>query len=349
MTTLTRTRRFSATCCLAAVLTGCGTSGTRVVGLPTPVQPALAKGAGGTYPDPIYQKWIERYLEANDHKMRIEYAATGSQRGIELVTSHRVDYGATDWPSDQDTDLVQFPTVAGAVVIIYRIDALKTDLRLAPETLGRILHGDIKRWNHPAILKDNPEANLPASEIVLVHRDDGSGTTRIICELAQAYNTSWQTGCDFKVTWPADSTGATGSAELANAVYGTNNTIGYVEYTFALQNKLQHALIRNKSGQFIRADSDSIAAAIPEFLPTTNARELARSILNTKVPSAYPISALTWMLVPPNATERARRALKPFFQWTMTPEAQAYVELLGYVQLTASLRDWEQAALSRIP
>ena len=334
-------------------MTMCGCANTAKHGLVGPAAitaPARAQGAGATYPDPIYQKWIERYLESNDdRKLRLSYSVTGSERGLELLTNHRVDYAGTDWPQDLGTAMLQFPTVGGAVVIIYRIDGLKTDLRLTSETLGRILQGNITRWNDPQLQRDNPEANLPAREIIVVHRKDGSGTTRVLCEFAKPYNTTWGTGCDFTVKWPINSVGVEHSGPLADTVFGTNNSIGYVEYTYALDNKLPHAFIRNSSGQFIRADSESIAAAIPEFLPTTDATELARDILNTKSPSAYPITALTWILIPQAGSDRAQRALKPFFLWTMTPEAQAYVELLGYVQLTAPLRDWERAEINRIP
>jgi phosphate transport system substrate-binding protein len=336
-------------CVLYSALCGCAVMTKHGPGVPAALQPR-AQGAGATYPDPIYEKWIERYLETlSDPKPKLGYTITGSERGLELLGNHKVDYAGTDWPQDQSPTILQFPTVAGAVVIIYHIEGLRTDLRRSPETLGGILQGQIRRWNDPRLLRDNPDANLPARDIVLLHRAEGSGTTRILCEFARPYNANWQTGCDFTVTWPAGSTPVEGSASLSDTVFTTKDSISYVEYTYALTTKLQHALIRNAAGQFIQADSDSIAAAIPGFLPTTNAVDLARRILSTKSPEAYPMSALTWVLVPHDGSDRARRALKPFFFWTMKPEAQSYVELLGYVPLNASLREWEQAEVTRIP
>lgn len=311
-----------------------------------------ARGAGATFPDLIYQRWISLYRDAHP-ELRLQYDATSSLPGLDALCKYRIDFAGSDWPQITDkTTTIQFPTVGGAVVIVYNIPGLRADLRLTPDLLAGIFSGTIRRWRDSRVLNENRDAGLPDDEIHVVHRKDGSGTTRVLTEyLALRSPGIWHISPDYTITWPSGSTGMEGNGPLADAVLEQNNSIGYVEYSFAPNTGLRHAFIENNAGQFVQADNESINTAIGEASLTEDPQEIARSILREEVHNrlAYPISAVTWVLLPVRGNGGAATVLRGFFQWTMTGGAQSYVDLLGYVSLPPALLDWERREVGRIP
>jgi len=225
------------------------------------------------------------------------------------------------------------------------VETLKSDLQLTPETLGGIFQGSIGQWNLV-------RSDLPVEEIRIVHRRDGSGTTRVLSEFLNLRSKAWKRGVGWYLPWPAHSRGVYGNDEVAKAVAATPYSIGYVEYGYAVANHLRHAWIQNNAKQLVQASPESIAAAISSLPRANDAQELARAILEDKAArrGAYPLSTLTWVLMPLQPGPGLDAALlgpSGFFTWTLTPAAQAFTEPLGYVPLTPELLAWEQRELSR--
>jgi len=312
----------------------------------------MVRGAGATFPDPLYQDWITDYTHSHPDA-HLKYNPVGSEEGVGLVRQSKVDFGGSDWPLTPEEEAalpkqpqngaahIYLPVVAGAVSIIYHADGVSRTLRFTPETLCGIFGGNIKRWDDDRLRRDNPGASLPPQPITVVRRADGSGTTRVLTEyfakVCAPTSAPWRAGTGFRVQWPAGTTGSEHSDGVATAVRDTNNSIGYVEYAYALNNNLNHGFVMNRSGQFVRADSDSISAAIPEQLPP-GSRDVAYAILNPAAPDAYPITALTWLLIPLAPKDQARPVLVDFLTWTLQPDAQLQAKLHGYVELPERLR-----------
>lgn len=306
---------------------------------------AAIQGAGATFPAPIYQKWIESF-EAKYPGLPITYEPTGSGEGMRRLETGEVDFAAADMLPSRDlqaklgVDL--FPSVVGAVVPAYNIQGLARDLRFTPEVLAEIFLGQIKSWNDPKIQSLNRAVKLPAASITVVHRSDGSGTTFVWSEFLSKTSPMWRSavGEGSALNWPVGQE-AQGNGGVASVLAHTPNSIGYVEFIYALSNELNYGAVRNASGRFVRAEIDSIAAAARTAAPAADFRV---SITNAPGRDAYPIASFTWFLVPAKMPEQKRQRLAAFLDWALS-SGQRQAAALGYVALPEELAGRERAAV----
>jgi phosphate transport system substrate-binding protein len=259
-------------------------------------------GAGATFPAPVYQEWAARFKE--DQGTTVNYQAIGSGGGIAQFSAGTVDFGATDSAMKDDeiatakkkgSDPVHVPTVLGAVTVSYNVDGIEQGLKLDGETVADIFLGKIKKWNDPKIAGQNSGAKLPSTSITVCHRSDESGTTANFTSFLTDYSSAWKSGpgTDKSVKWPTG-TGAKGNDGVAGCVKQTKGAVGYVEQAYALQNKFTTAAVKNKSGQYIEPSLQATSAAAQGVTPPA---DLRFSTINSGNPQAYPISAVTFLLV----------------------------------------------------
>jgi phosphate transport system substrate-binding protein len=295
-------------------------------------------GAGATFPAPIYQKWFGEYH--NQHSdVQVNYQSIGSGAGIQQLTSGTVDFGASDMPMTDEqigklkVKAYHFPTVLGAVVPTYNIPGVTQELKFSGETLAGIFLGAIKKWNDPAIAKDNPGVKLPNEDIVVVHRSDGSGTSFVFTDYLSKVSPEWKSkvGANTSVSWPVG-LGGKGSEGVAGAVKQTPNSIGYVEFFYAVQNKMPYGLVKNAAGNFVKADIESVseaAAGAAKNMPD----DFRVSITNAPGKKAYPMSSFTWLLIPSQFSDANKaKAMKAFLQWMLT-DGQKVAPTLDYAPL----------------
>jgi len=301
-----------------------------------PSATATITGAGATFPNPIYSKWFDAY--ARETGVRINYQSIGSGGGIRQFTEGTVDFGATDGPMTDEQiaavhgDVLHIPTVLGAVVATYNLPSLgQKPLRFDGPVLADIFLGRITRWNDPRLRALNPGVALPAADILVVHRSDGSGTTYIFTDYLSKISPDWKTriGHATSVDWPVG-LGGKGNEGVTQQVKQSEGAIGYVELIYALSNGLPAADIKNAAGEFVSATLKGLgaAAAGTDFAPTTDFRV---SIANAPGAEAYPISSFTWLLVHTQDTTSAKqRAIRGFLKWMLEPEAQRMAADLHY-------------------
>lgn len=324
--------------------------------LVSPLQAQVSlTGAGATFPAPIYQKWFSQYQSIGN--AQINYQANGSGGGIKGVTEGTVDFGASDMPMTDEqlkeykgkhsADVLMFPTVLGAAVPTYNVPGIPQELNFTPEALAGIYLGTIKVWNDPAIAKANPGVKLPDNKIVVVHRSDGSGTTFCWTDYLSKVSSQWSSkvGKNTSVDWPTG-LGAKGNDGVAGLIKQQPGSIGYVELIYAQKNKLPYGKVKNKSGEFVKADLASVTAAasglknIPE--------DFRMSITDSTAKGAYPISTFTWLLVPSKFSDAAKgKAMVGFLKWAIT-DGQNSVEALSYSKLPPGIVAKEQKALTSI-
>jgi phosphate transport system substrate-binding protein len=309
-------------------------------------------GAGATFPNPIYSKWFDAY--ARETGVRINYQSIGSGGGIRQFTEGTVDFGATDGPmTDQQIAAVQgkvlhVPTVLGAVVATYNLPALgRTALRFDGPTLADIFLGRITRWNDRRIAQLNPGVKLPAEDILVVHRSDGSGTTYIFTDFLAKVSPEWKqrVGQATSVDWPVG-LGGKGNEGVTQQVKQSEGSIGYVEYVYAQSNNLPAADIRNASGAFIAPTLKAVSAAAEgaSFAPDTDFRV---SITNAAGAEAYPIASFTWLLI--HAEDRRTpkdKAIRAFLAWMLEPGPQRMAADLHYGPLPVKLIELIRQRLS---
>jgi phosphate transport system substrate-binding protein len=295
-------------------------------------------GAGATFPYPLYQKWIAGF-GARLPDVMIDYHPIGSGAGIELLRRGEVDFAASDAPlSDQQIaafpqKVRQIPTVVGGVVPIYHLDGEVRDLRFTAEMLAGIYLGRIKRWNDPRLKAAGGGIALPGRDIVVVHRSDSSGTTYVWTDYLSKVSPEWRSsaGAATEIAWPSG-VGAAGNEGVAERVGKTPDSIGYVEFIYALHQHLSYGAVRNASGRFVYADLDSLPAAAQGLQPSPPG-ELRRSITNAPGRRAYPIAAFTYFIVPEAFADGAKATLMAkFLQWTLTV-GQKQCAALGYAAL----------------
>ncbi len=315
--------------------------------------PVLVNGAGATFPYPVYSKWFDVYHQLHPN-IQINYQSIGSGGGIRQLLSGTVDFGASDGPmSDEQLaqakiKVLHFPTVLGAAMPTYNIPGVTQELKFSPEALAGIFLGTITKWNHPTIAQANPGVNLPANDIVVVHRADGSGTTYIWTDYLSKVSEEWKTkvGNGTSVNWPVG-LGGKGNEGVAGLIKQTPNSIGYVELIYAIQNNLPYGRVRNSAGSFVKADLASVTAAAAgaaKAMPD----DFRVSITNPPGKAAYPISSFTWLLIPANIPDGSKKAaLKEFLRW-MLADGQKYAEPLVYARLPKEVVDKEMKAIARI-
>jgi phosphate transport system substrate-binding protein len=288
-------------------------------------------GAGATFPYPIYAKWADAYKKETGNGLN--YQSIGSGGGIKQIKAKTVTFGATDAPLPgkelDESGLVQFPMVMGGIVPVVNLDGIKPgDLTIDGPTLAKIFLGDIKKWNDAAIQKLNPSAKLPDQAIAIVHRSDGSGTTYNFAYYLAEVSADWKSkvGVNTSVQWPSG-IGAKGNEGVANNVGNTKGAIGYVEYAYALQNKLTHTKMVNKDGKTVSPTSEAFQAAAANA--DWNSQPGFGVILaNQPGANSWPMTAATWILLykQPSDTAATGEALK-FFAWAYKKGAKMAEEL----------------------
>jgi phosphate transport system substrate-binding protein len=310
--------------------------------------------AGATFPTPIYTKWFDVYHTAHPN-VEINYQSIGSGGGIRQLQSGTVDFGASDGPMSDDQlaqskfKILHFPTVLGAVVPTYNIAGVTGDLNFTQKALAGIYLGSITKWNDPEIAKANPGVNLPGADIVVVHRSDGSGTSYIWTDFLSKVSDDWKTKvgkANTSVNWPVG-LGGKGNEGVTGLVKQTPNSIGYIELIYAVQNKIAYGNVQNADGKFVKADLASVtaaAAADAKNIPD----DFRVSITNAPGPTVYPISSFTWLLIPAQIQDAAKRdAIKDFLKWMLT-DGQKFNEGLTYAQLPKDVIARETKAISLI-
>jgi len=311
-------------------------------------------GAGSSFVYPVMTRWIQGYSQTHTN-VQINYQSVGSGAGIQQVKSGTVDFGASDAPLD-DTALagmkpvIQIPESAGPVVITYNLPALKQPLQISGDTLAAIFIGKVKSWNDPALVKDNPGVALPNTKVVIVHRADSSGTTNAFTTYLAAVSPEWQNkiGKGTQVPWPVG-LGGKGSEGVTGQVRQTPGAVGYVELTFAAQNKLPMASIGNQAHKYVVPGTASTTAAIAAFADQLT-KDPRIPIVNppASAPDAYPISTLTFLIIPKDGTDAAKRtALKGFVEYVIT-DGQATAATLEYAPLPDAVKSYNQTTLGQM-
>jgi len=300
-------------------------------------------GAGATFPNPIYTKWFDAYNKATG--VQINYQSIGSGGGIRQFTEGTVDFGATDGPMSPaqmeavKNNVLHIPTVLGAVVLTYNLPSIgATQLQLDGATIADIFLGRITKWNDKRIAAMNPGVALPNTDIIVVHRSDGSGTSYIFTDFLTKVSREWKDKVNYatSVKWPVG-LGGKGNEGVTQQVKQIEGTIGYVELIYALSNNLPYARVKNSAGNFVvpSLESATAAAASAKFSKDTDFRV---SITNAPGAQTYPISSFTWLLIRPNSTDPAKAALvRDFLNWMITPQAQAMATQLKYAPLPAEV------------
>jgi phosphate transport system substrate-binding protein len=306
------------------------------------VQAADISGAGATFPYPIYAKWADAYKKETGNGLN--YQSIGSGGGIKQIKAKTVTFGASDAPLKGDdleaAGLAQFPMVMGGIVPVVNLEGIKAgEIVLDGPTLARIFLGDIKSWDDPAIKKLNPNVKLPNQAIVVVHRSDGSGTTFNFVYYLSEVSPAWKSnvGVATSVEWPMG-IGAKGNEGVANNVANTKGSIGYVEYAYALQNKLTHTQMVNKAGKTVAPTSEAFQAAAANA--DWNSQPGYGVILaNQPGDRSWPMTAATWILIykQPSDPAATAEALK-FFAWAYKNGGKM-AEELDYVPMPAKVVD----------
>ena len=310
-------------------------------------------GAGATFPYPLYSKWFSEYHKLHS-SVQINYQSIGSGGGIRQIQAQTVFFGATDGPMTPDQMLaapgriLHLPTVLGAVVPVYNIPNVKAELKFSGQVLADIFLGKITTWNDAAIARLNAGIQLPAIDITVAHRADGSGTTYIWTDYLAKVSPEWKTrvGINTSVNWPTG-VGGRGNEGIAGLVSQTPGSIGYVELIYAVQTRISYGSVQNMAGEFTKASVATVTAAA-----TSAARQMPAdfrvSITNAPGNGVYPISSFTWLLLYENPTNKAQsKAMVDFVKWALT-DGQKYCAELGYAPLPDSVVKLEVAALAKI-
>jgi phosphate transport system substrate-binding protein len=366
-------------------------------------------GAGATFPNPIYSKWFSEYEKVKPN-VRINYQPIGSGGGINQIKAQTVFFGATDGPMtdqqllDSPSRILHFPTVLGAVVPVYNVPGAG-DLKFTGAVLADIFLGKITKWNDPAIAKVNPGAKLPSTDITVVHRSDGSGTSYIWVDFLAKVSPEWKkkVGVATSLQWPAgvggkgndgvklpatditvahrsDGSGTTyiwvdylskvspewkskvgvatavnwpvgvggkGNEGVAGLVTQTPGSIGYVELIYALQNKISYGSVQNLGGEFVKATEQSVTAAAAVAASKMPA-DFRVSITNAEGKGAYPVASFTWLLLYENPKDKNQaKIMVDFVKWALS-EGQKSAGSLGYAPLPDGVVKLELAALDKI-
>ena len=313
----------------------------------------LLNAAGATFPYPIYSKWFDVYHTAHSN-VQINYQSIGSGGGIRQLQAGTVDFGASDGPMTDEqlaqskVKVLHFPTVLGAVVPTYNVSGVTNDLNFTQKALAGIYLGTITKWNDPEIVKANPGVKLPGDDIVVVHRSDGSGTSYIFTDFLSKASGDWKSkvGAATSVNWPVG-LGGKGNEGVTGLVKQTPGSIGYIELVYAVQNKIDYGKVQNAAGKFVKADLAGVTAAaagVAKAIPD----DFRVSITNAPGPASYPISSFTWLLIPAQIPDAAKKnVIKDFLKWMLT-DGQNYNEGLSYAKLPSLVATKEMKAIALI-
>jgi phosphate transport system substrate-binding protein len=311
------------------------------------------QGAGATFPNPLYQKWLSEYGKLNAN-VKIDYQSIGSGGGIKQIQARTVDFGASDAPmSDAElkaspAELIHIPTVLGAVVITYNLQGVSKPLRFSPDVIADIFLGKITKWNDPRIKADNADASLPSAEITVVHRAEASGTSFVFSDYLSKVSADWKqkVGADKSPNWPVGQ-GGKGNEGVTGQIKQQPNTIGYVELAYAVQNKLPVALVKNASGVFVEPSVDAVTAAAAASAATTP-DDLRVSITNANGAGAYPISSYTYMLAYKAQSDATKGRTLVDFLWWGIHDGEQFAKELQYAPLPDEIIKRAEAKINSI-
>ncbi|HEY9501776.1 MAG TPA: phosphate ABC transporter substrate-binding protein PstS [Pyrinomonadaceae bacterium] len=325
---------------VTVALAACNPSGPNSAGSASAT--IALQGAGATFPNPLYQKWLSEYGKLNPN-IKIDYQSIGSGGGIKQIQSQVVQFGASDSPM-KDADLqaapgeiLHVPTVLGAVVITYNLSTVSQPLNFSPDVIADIFLGKITKWNDPRIAGDNKSVSLPAADITVVHRSDGSGTSAVFTDYLSKISPEWKdkVGTGTSPSWPIG-IGGKGNEGVTGQIKNTPNTIGYVELAYAVQNKLPAAKVKNASGSFIDPSIDAVTAAAAASAANTP-DDLRVSITNAQGADVYPISSYTYILVYKDQKDAVKGKALVDFLWWGIHDGEKYARELQYAPLPADI------------
>jgi phosphate ABC transporter phosphate-binding protein len=325
----------------------------------TPSSGTLAQtnlvASGATFPAPLYRKWFEDFEQLHPG-VHVRYTPEGSQAGNEKLVAGKIDFAGSDVAPEvvlgasAASHLRRIASVLGAVVPIYNLSGVARDLRFTPQALADIYLGRVRRWNDDAIRRFNKDVDLPDEAIAVIHRSEGSGTTWVWSDFLSSVS-SWSSSVGRGTTlhWPVG-TGAEGNDGIAEAVRHTPNSIGYVELTYAIQHRLSYGMVRNRAGEFVRADLDSVSEAARSAGSGGGgvSGEPAMAITNAPGKYAYPITAFTWFVFPADIPDSPQRAaMTELFRWILTT-GQRECSSLGYSPLPREIADEQLQRLNAL-
>jgi phosphate transport system substrate-binding protein len=346
-------RILSIVCSAVLALSACsGSPPQQSSGMPTGGGAAI-NGAGATFPQPIYSKWFAEYNKLHPD-VRINYQPLGSGAGIRQLLAGTVFFGASDQPMKDDqmakapSRVLHLPTVLGAVVPVYNLSGISEELKFTGPLLADIILGKVNKWNDPAVAKLNPAAKLPPTDIAVVHRSEGSGTTSVWADYLAKVSPDFKNtvGVDSSLKWPVG-VGGKGNEGVAALVRQTPGALGYIELVWALQNKIAFGAVQNAAGKFVKASVDSVTAAAAGAAANMPA-DFRVSITNAPGEEAYPIASFTWLLFLENPQDKTQaRIMAEFARWALT-DGQKYARDLGYAPLPQTVVDMELKALEQI-
>jgi phosphate transport system substrate-binding protein len=324
----------------ALLLAACGEKADGNSAAGAPASGAEITGAGSTFVYPVLSAWAADFKNVSG--ARVNYQSIGSGGGIAQVKEGTVEFGATDQPLASEelaaSKLAQFPIVIGGIVPVINLTGFEPGkLRLTGPVLADIFAGKVKRWNDQGIVRSNPGVVLPAADITVVHRSDGSGTTFNFTHYLSQVSAAWKSGPGEgkTVTWPTG-VGGKGNEGVAGYVKQIPNSIGYVEYAYVLQSKMNYATLQNAAGNFVAPSAESFSKAA-ESADWANASDFNLVMTNAPGAGAYPITATTFILMPTSPKDAAKsRAALDFFRYAME-KGQAQAKTLDYVPLPDAL------------
>ncbi len=314
--------------------------------------PILINGAGATFPYPLYSKWFSDFSK-KDGFAQINYQSIGSGGGIKQFQEGTVDFGATDSPMTDEqlakspAQVFHIPTVLGAVVVTYNVPGIEKDLKLSPEIVADIFLGKVAKWNDPQIAKLNPKAKLPDTQILVVHRSDGSGTSGIFTDYLSKISPEWKekVGAGTAVNWPTG-LGGKGNEGVTGLVKQTPGGVGYVELVYAEKNALTYASLKNKSGEFVSPSTKSVSAAAAGALKSIP-DDFRVSLTNAEGKDSYPISGFTYLLVHQTMPAPKGEKIVKLLKWALT-DGQKDAAPMNYAPLPASLVKKVEAKIAQI-
>jgi phosphate transport system substrate-binding protein len=314
----------------------------------------MISGAGSTFVYPVMTRWVENFQRSNPNA-RINYQSIGSGGGIQQVKAGTVDFGASDAALTDEQlagmkPVVQIPGTAGPVCLTYSLPGLTQPLHLSPEALAGIFLGKIKTWQDPILERDNPGVHFPKQNVVVSHRSEGSGTTNIFTTYLAAVSDEWnkKVGKGTSVDWPVG-LGGKGSEGVTGQIRQSPGAIGYVELTYAEQNRLPVAAIENQAGEYVLPTTASTTSAINAF-KNDLVRDPRVPIVNppASAPDAYPISGLTFLILPKDGPDMAKRKVLKQFVSYIIDQGQNDASRLNYAPLPDGLQQFNKQALSQL-
>ena len=307
-----------------------------------PKQEVVLSAGGASFPYPLYSKWIDVYTKENPN-IKLDYQSIGSGGGIKGILAKTFDFAGSDAPMKDEElakasgEILHIPTVMGAVVVTYKIPGVTESIKLTSDTVADIFLGKITKWNDSRLTELNPDVKLPAKDIVVVHRSDGSGTTNTFTDYLAKVSSEWKekVGKGKSVEW-STGLGAKGNEGVAGQISQTEGSIGYVELAYAVENKLPYAKLKNKAGYFVEPSLDTTSEAAAGALANMP-EDMRVSITDSPGENAWPIATFTYLLIYKNQDDPVKGKATLDFAWWAIHEGESYAKDLLYAPIPANL------------